>query len=101
MVEQLSLNQRVGGSSPPRFTKLPVLFLLSRDSILSPLESVDLDIEFLALQRLDFKSFGISRPRHRVSGSYNHPQGVASAFQRTNSCRPSRSFPCAGSFFPS
>src|SRR6266576_5707461 len=48
MVEQLTLNQRVGGSSPPRFTKLPVLFLLSRDSILSPLESVDLDIEFLA-----------------------------------------------------
>src|SRR6266480_516990 len=48
MVEQLTLNQRVGGSSPPRFTKLPVLFLLSRNSILSPLESVDLGIEFLA-----------------------------------------------------
>ena len=28
MVEQLTLNQRVGGSSPPRFTKLPVLLFL-------------------------------------------------------------------------
>jgi hypothetical protein len=30
MVEQLTLNQRVAGSSPARFTKLPVLSLHSK-----------------------------------------------------------------------
>src|SRR6266576_3506617 len=39
-------------------------------------------ITLLALQRLDFKSFGISRPRHRVSGPYNRRAGAACALQR-------------------
>src|SRR6266404_6679221 len=36
MVEQLTLNQRVGGSSPPRFTK-PVLFNTSGSEQINPI----------------------------------------------------------------
>ena len=34
-------------------------------------------------QKLDFKSFGINRPRDRVSRSHNHPNGVAAARIKT------------------
>src|SRR5437879_10659277 len=39
------------------------------------------------LQKLDFKSSGISRPRHRVSGSYNHAEGVGGAYLRAETPR--------------
>src|SRR6266576_5566240 len=30
-------------------------------------------------QKVDFKSCGINKPRDRLSGPYNHPEGVAAA----------------------
>jgi hypothetical protein len=43
------------------------------------------------LQKLRFKSCGINKPRDRVSGSHNHPEGVARA-----KLYPIRAVPAAG-----
>ncbi len=57
-----------------RLPLIPFLFIFFRTLLRSS------NTYLFSLQKLDFKSFGISRPRDRVSGSYNHPEGVAGAF---------------------
>src|SRR6266403_26222 len=61
MVEQLTLNQRVGGSNPPRFTRFPVLFFLFNYDTLNRLQTLTPPSAFSSTGNFGFSYDALSR----------------------------------------